>query len=257
MENNTRYFVEPLAIIGHAFRLPQEAVSIKGFMDMLDGARCASTDFPTDRFHIDAFYRQNGKRHEDVCLIGFVRVCLHLLTFPSFLCEEGTFCVKISQHLMPNSFPLVQLMQHAWIHSKGSRSKLLFMLLRTVCSIIIISRSHLPLITLTAGLSLDAISGSKTSVYLGSFTNDYRDVLFSDPLQDYKHGATGLSGSMLANRVSWFYNLRGPSLQLDTACSSSLTALHQACQSILSGESSMVNTPSRLNAHFLRLMLQI
>lgn len=46
--------------------------------------------------------------------------------------------------------------------------------------------------------------------------------------------------NMLANKISWFYNVTGPSITLDTACSASLNALHLACESIQSGESSMV-----------------
>jgi acyl transferase domain-containing protein len=41
---------------------------------------------------------------------------------------------------------------------------------------------------------------------------------------------------MLANRVSYFFDLHGPSITLDTACSSGLVALHQACQAIRAGE---------------------
>jgi len=41
---------------------------------------------------------------------------------------------------------------------------------------------------------------------------------------------------MLANRLSYFFDLRGPSITLDTACSSGLVALHEACKSILNGE---------------------
>ena len=48
---------------------------------------------------------------------------------------------------------------------------------------------------------------------------------------------TGNTLSIAANRLSYIYDLRGPSMAIDTACSSSLVALHQACGSIWSGES--------------------
>lgn len=51
---------------------------------------------------------------------------------------------------------------------------------------------------------------------------------------------TGNGSAMISNRLSWFFDLKGPSLSLDTACSSSLVALHLACQSIRSGETRSV-----------------
>lgn len=50
--------------------------------------------------------------------------------------------------------------------------------------------------------------------------------------------ATGTSRASFANRISWYFDLQGPSLNIDTACSSSVVALDLACQSLRSGEAS-------------------
>jgi acyl transferase domain-containing protein len=55
-----------------------------------------------------------------------------------------------------------------------------------------------------------------------------------------QYSGAGLAPSLVSNRVSWFFDLKGPSMTLDTACSSSLIAFHLAYQSIQSGESEMV-----------------
>ena len=56
-----------------------------------------------------------------------------------------------------------------------------------------------------------------------------------------KYQAVGIGPTMLANRLSWFYDLRGPSISLDTACSSSMTALYLACQNLKSRETNVVS----------------
>ena len=56
-----------------------------------------------------------------------------------------------------------------------------------------------------------------------------------------KYKGVGTSHAMMANRVSWFFDLKGTSLAIDTACSSSLVALHLACQNLKSAESGMVS----------------
>lgn len=65
-------------------------------------------------------------------------------------------------------------------------------------------------------------------------------MLNRDVNLDQKCKAPGTATAMLANQLSWFYDLKGPNLALGTACSSGLYALHLACQSIRTGESEMV-----------------
>ena len=81
--------------------------------------------------------------------------------------------------------------------------------------------------------------GSDTSVFMGSFCRDWTDILNRDIETLPFYQATGTGQALLANRVSYFYDLKGPSLSLDTACSSSLVAVHLACQSLRTGESKM------------------
>lgn len=73
-------------------------------------------------------------------------------------------------------------------------------------------------------------------VFVGGKTSDYRLGLLRDLDQIPMFEATGNHQSIQAGRLSYYFDLRGPSLAIDTACSSSLSALHLAVQSIRSGE---------------------
>ena len=88
-----------------------------------------------------------------------------------------------------------------------------------------------------AGITLDEINNTNTSVYCGSFSNDYNAMVMKDATQYPKHAVTGVGNSILSNRISYFYNLHGPSLTIDTACSSSLTCFHLGSQSLQNHES--------------------
>ena len=93
---------------------------------------------------------------------------------------------------------------------------------------------------LLAGITLREANGSKTAVYIGAFSQDYKSMLLRDPEYQGPYTVTGISLNMLANRISWFFNFLGPSIQMDTACSSSLVALHVACQALRNHESETV-----------------
>jgi acyl transferase domain-containing protein/D-arabinose 1-dehydrogenase-like Zn-dependent alcohol dehydrogenase/acyl carrier protein len=86
-----------------------------------------------------------------------------------------------------------------------------------------------------AGHKPSDLAGTDTGVYMGVSTFDYYDLIKNHQLDIEAHTATGVVHSILANRISWFYDLRGPSFPIDTACSSSLLAIHQALEAIAAG----------------------
>nr|CRH05958.1 protein of unknown function [include Beta-ketoacyl synthase N-terminal domain, Beta-ketoacyl synthase C-terminal domain, Phosphopantetheine attachment site, Condensation domain and Male sterility protein domain(relqted to NAD binding)] [Candidatus Magnetococcus massalia] len=83
-----------------------------------------------------------------------------------------------------------------------------------------------------AGYHLDNLGGRQVAVFAGVSTQDYRELLSQSGVEKNAFLATGMAGAMLANRVSYFFNLQGPSDISDTACSSALTALHRGVQAI-------------------------
>lgn len=93
-----------------------------------------------------------------------------------------------------------------------------------------------------AGITLPRAAGTRTGVYVGCSSADFRDVSLKDLDGSLRYAGTGTIISMLSNRVSWFYDFTGPSMTIDTACSSSLVALHQAVMALRNGSISMVRT---------------
>ncbi len=87
-----------------------------------------------------------------------------------------------------------------------------------------------------AGFDGATLGGSPVGVYVGGSSWDYLTLHTGDPSIMDAYAMTGATLCSLANRVSYAFDLRGPSLTMDTACSSSLVALHQACEAIRLGQ---------------------
>ncbi len=87
-----------------------------------------------------------------------------------------------------------------------------------------------------ARIPASALRGRSVGVYIGSSLNDYSFLAMSDPSVAHPYAITGTASSIIANRVSYFYDFRGPSMAVDTACSSSLVAAHQGVQALRAGE---------------------
>ncbi|RAK98996.1 type I polyketide synthase [Aspergillus ibericus CBS 121593] len=88
----------------------------------------------------------------------------------------------------------------------------------------------------SAGLLLENLSGANIGCYVGNFTVDFQLMQLRDAEYMHRYTATGMGTSILGNRISHVFNLKGPSLVLDTACSSSLYCLHIACMALQAGE---------------------
>lgn len=92
--------------------------------------------------------------------------------------------------------------------------------------------------TENAGIPASALAGSDCAVYVGMSSLDYGTRGLDDLASLSAYSMTGNTLSVAANRLSYVFDLHGPSLVVDTACSSSLVALHHACNSLRSGEAS-------------------
>jgi acyl transferase domain-containing protein/NADPH:quinone reductase-like Zn-dependent oxidoreductase/acyl carrier protein len=89
------------------------------------------------------------------------------------------------------------------------------------------------------GIAPSAVAGSNVGVYVGASSLDYGNLLTVDPAAIESHFMTGNTLSVLSNRISYIFDLRGPSFTVDTACSSSLVAFAEAQAAISCGRIDM------------------
>ncbi len=104
-----------------------------------------------------------------------------------------------------------------------------------------------------AGVAPSALRGKKVGVMLGVFNHDYKETQDATDVPIEAHYSTGTAASIIANRVSHYFDFKGPSFPIDTACSSSLNAIHSAiqalkygdCEMALAGGVNLLLTPTR------------
>ncbi|WP_319412733.1 SDR family NAD(P)-dependent oxidoreductase [uncultured Cohaesibacter sp.] len=87
-----------------------------------------------------------------------------------------------------------------------------------------------------AGLPISEVAGSNIGVFVGNSGSDHSNRFFFDPASSDSFMMTGNTLSLVSNRISYVYDLHGPSFTVDTACSSSLVALDLALKRLQSGE---------------------
>lgn len=89
-----------------------------------------------------------------------------------------------------------------------------------------------------AHIPASELKGEQVGVFIGSSTNDYQTLAMS-AAEPHPYALTGTSSAITANRISYFYDFRGPSIALDTACSATLVAVNQAVNSLRDGSSDL------------------
>ena len=193
---------EPIAIIGLATRFPQDATNTEELWKFLLAARSAHAKFPEDRIGA-------GHYHPDPEHGG------------SFAVAGGHFLSEDPAHF---DAPFFNVTKGEVIALDPQQ--------RLVLENVYHSLEN-------AGLAIDTVTGSNTSVFVSGFNHDHLANLNTDPESKMKYKPTGTTNSLLSNRVSWFFDFKAPSVTLDTACSSSMVALHLGCQSLATGESDM------------------
>lgn len=192
----------PIAIIGIGCRFPGGANSPELFWRLLKEGTDAIVDIPKDRWDIHRFYdpypQKTGKM--------YTRQGGFLKEKPGeFDADFFGISPREAIHMDPQQGLLLEVVWEAFED---------------------------------AGIPVEKLKGSNTGVYIGCFTLDYQVLQFriSNRHLIKPNTAAGATMGMLANRISYTYDLHGPSITLDTACSSALVSLHHAYRSLLNGE---------------------
>ncbi|KAL2065966.1 hypothetical protein VTL71DRAFT_3636 [Oculimacula yallundae] len=191
---------EPIAIIGTGCRFPGESTNPTKLWDLLKNPRDVLTPIPVERFNVNGFYHKDGTHH------GATNI------------RDAYLLSEDNRQFDAQFFNI----QPAEAESMDPQQRIL---LETV---------HDSLDS--AGLRIEDLRGSSTSVYVGLMCADYGDLIVNDYDSMPTYAATGMARSIISNRISYFFDWHGPSMTIDTACSSSLVAMHQAVQGLRSGE---------------------
>jgi len=186
-----------IAIIGYSFRLPK--TSRENFWDDLCASKNMISEIPKDRWSFENHLHPE-KKHPGT---SYTFKAATLGDISGFDAEFFGISPREAAVVDPQQRYLLELTWEALEHS---------------------------------GIKPASLKNTNTGVYLGMSSIDYAYRMADDLSCANSSTATGNTGSIAANRISYTFDLKGPSLSMDTACSSSLYAFHHACQAILSGE---------------------
>lgn len=190
---------EPIAIVGMGCRFPGGANSPESYWELLKQGVDCITEIPRDRWDIDSLYDPDPDAPGKMST-----------RWGGFISEIDKFDAAFFGITPPEARKMDPqqrlLLEVAWEALED------------------------------AGQTMDGLAGSETGVYVGICANDYAWLVLSDRDSIDPYVGMGNSHSVVAGRLSYQLNLRGPSIAIDTACSSSLAAVHYACQALRTRE---------------------
>ncbi|XPS74002.1 hypothetical protein M3J09_006130 [Ascochyta lentis] len=188
---------EPIAIIGCAMRLPGSVDNDEALWQLLSGKQDGCCRVPLDRCNVDAFYGPGKAGH--VCTeFG------HFLTHVNLAEIDSSFWSMTRKEIevMDPQQRLALEVVYECLQSSGTTNW----------------------------------KGKDIGVFFGIYGEDWADMQAKESQQSGMYRITGYGDFVVANRVSYEFGFKGPSVVTRTACSSSLTALHDACLAIQRGE---------------------
>ncbi|QKW05280.1 type I polyketide synthase [Streptomyces sp. NA04227] len=193
---------EPIAIVGIGCRFPGGVVDTESFWDLLAAGTDAVSEIPADRWDVGTFHSAEPR------------------TPGRMSTRWGGFMDQVDRF------------DHEFFGITRREAMTMDPQQRVAMEVVWQALEN-------AGQDPSALAGSKTGVFMGVCSNDFASRTLRVPLDASAHASTGTAHSILTGRISYTLDLRGPSVAVDTACSSSLVAVHQAVQSLRSGESDL------------------
>ncbi|WP_197522954.1 type I polyketide synthase [Actinokineospora pegani] len=192
---------DAVAVVGVGCRFPRGISSLDDLWSALIGERDLVGEIPADRFDTDQWVAE-GKRQARKACTAAGAVLDDLRSFdPAFF--------EISPKEAAQVDPQQRLLLECAVEAFDD-----------------------------AGIDPAGLRGGDAAVVAGASLHDY-EALQVRRVRPTPYSMSGTAMCNLANRVSYFFDLQGPSYTVDTACSSSLLAVHHACELLRSGRSSV------------------
>ncbi|KAJ5093639.1 polyketide synthase [Penicillium angulare] len=189
-----------IAIVGYSFRLPQDVDNDDSLWEALESRRNLRTDWPESRINPESFTK-NASTKIPAHGGHFLHESLGAFDAPFFslTAQEAASMDPMQRWTLEESYRAFE----------------------------------------NAGIPVENLRGSSTAVFSASMLEDKARMVAMDPENTERTAVTGSTvACIIPNRVSWYFDLRGPSMHVNTACSSSLSAIDMACKMLQSGDAS-------------------